>query len=341
MSLKSGYTTGVYATAALCGALLKQIKNETPNQISIKLPDGSETIIDVFYFEQGCVAQKGENDDIDVTKGCEISAIIADSKERLPINAISHTPYSIGNLQVFAGSGVGVVTKKGLKPPVGYPAINPVPLEMMADVVQGFKIQKPLFVTICVKDGERIAKETANAKVGVLGGISILGTTGIVKPISNEAMLDSIDAELSVAKMSGFEKIIFTLGNTAYKEALKSNECETNIIEIGNFIYDSLQLFKKYGFEELLFIAGIGKMAKVAQGFKNTHNRYGETDFKLLGEWLDMDISECGTVKGVMELLDNNAQEAFKDLLKERAKSVLEAFLDDNKTKISVEISGA
>ncbi len=215
-----------------------------------------------------------DNDDLDVTKGCEIVAKVSNNLEDLKLNPIPHNPYMLGNLKLYAGEGVGVVTKDGLKPPKGYPAINPTPLEAMREVAKGIK--EPLFATISVTNGEKIAKQTANAKVGVLGGISILGSSGFVKPISNEAYLDSIKAEVEFIRANGYKKVVFTLGSSSLKEALKHYLAE-QIVEVGNFIYDGLSLAKDL---DIVLYIGIAKALKIAQGFKNTHNRFGSIDFK-------------------------------------------------------------
>ncbi|MEY4505230.1 MAG: cobalt-precorrin-6A synthase, partial [Pseudomonadota bacterium] len=233
------------------------------------------------------------------------------------------------------GLGVGVATKDGLKVKKGYPAINPAPLDCMCKIAKETlkKFDSPIYIAICVENGENIAKETANQKVGVLGGISILGTTGIVKPISNEAFLDSIKTEISVIAVDSKE-IILTIGNTAHKEAIEEYG-EYKVVEIGNFVKDTIDAISQYQFTNITLIAGIGKMAKIGQGFKNTHNKYGDTDFNIVNGWLlelgiNIDISEVKTIKGVFEKLENEVQrELFTNVLKEKAKNALLSFLPD------------
>ena len=208
--LKRGYTTGVHTSFAFKSALQTFIATK---QLSI-----SKTI-------------KMDNDDLDVTKGCEIIVIITENKDDLVLNKIEHKPYIFKNtncnLELYAGVGVGIVTKDGLKPPKNHPAINPKPLEVLRELFQNskFKIQNSkLFCTAEVINGHKISKQTANKKVGILGGISILGTTGFVKPISSTAYIDSINEELNFAKANGYDTIIFTLGNTAYSKAIKHSK---------------------------------------------------------------------------------------------------------------------
>jgi cobalt-precorrin-5B (C1)-methyltransferase len=295
--LKSGYTTGVSATFAFRVALEGYFAT---NLLSI-----SKT-------------NKMQNDDLDVTKGCEIVVSISENIDDLELNPISHKPYRFNNIELYAGCGVGVVTKEGLKAPKGFAAINPTPLSAIKKVAEDFEIKKPLFATISVTNGEEIAKNTANAKVGVLGGISILGTTGFVKPISSDAYLDSIETELEFIKVNGLKEVIFTLGNSSLKEALNYHDKE-QVVEIGNFIYEGIKRALKKDLDIKLYI-GVAKALKVAQGYKNTHNRFGEIDFEMFGKWIGVDLKDILTVKRVLELYD---AKKIKRLVKTMAKKQL------------------
>ena len=308
--LRKGYTTGVHATIAFAKAL-----------------EG------VLHTQNYCrvVTHKLDNDDLDVTKGCEITVTLSYHKADLNLNPLPHTPYTLGNLQLFAGKGVGVVTKEGLKPPKGYPAINPTPLEAIAKhFKKHYSSNKPLYGSIGVTNGEALAKQTANAKVGVMGGISILGTTGFVKPISSSAYLDSIATELAFAKANGYEKTVLTLGNSSLAWAKEHYE-EGQIVEVGNFVYDALCLAQKEGFESVLFLCGIGKAVKIAQGYKNTHNRFGSIDFEALKRCiythlhLHIDTQTTKTVKGITTQLGEQ-KEAFYTLLTQKSTQKLQAW---------------
>jgi cobalt-precorrin-5B (C1)-methyltransferase len=303
--LRGGYTTGVHASYAFKSALSTFIAYD---ELSV-----SKT-------------NKMDNDDLDVTKGCEIVLSISQNLNDLVLNKLEHKAYIFEHnntkLHIYASNGVGIVTKRGLKPPVGYCAINPVPLTAIKDIFESlsFKIkQKDIFCTVGVTNGEIIAKQTANSKVGVLGGISILGTKGIVKPISSSAYIDSIKTEISFAKDNGYETIYFTLGNSSFEEVKKYNDPET-IIEIGNFVYDSFKIAQYLKIKKVIFLCGIGKMTKVAQGFKNTHNRFGVIDFELLQDNIfkdigyKVDIETTHTVKGISHEL--NTLNRLTDLYK-------------------------
>ena len=302
--LKKGYTTGVHTSFAFRSALSTFLATNEPTT--------SKTI-------------KMDNDDLDVTKGCEIVVFISKNKDDLELNKIAHKPYILKNItnsmEIYAGVGVGIVTKDGLKPPKNHPAINPAPLDAISKIYKNSNIKhKKLYCCISVIDGENLAKQTANAKVGVLGGISILGTTGFVKPISATAYIDSIAEELNYAKANHYAKITFTLGNTAYKKALELND-GSYIIEIGNFIYDGILLAKD--FDKIVLMIGAAKLLKIAQGFKNTHNRFGSIDFEMVQSWCSLDIKRCVTVKGVRELLGDDV-DAFDMLVKKKAKQQMQ-----------------
>ncbi|MEA3289776.1 MAG: cobalt-precorrin-5B (C(1))-methyltransferase CbiD [Campylobacterota bacterium] len=303
--LKKGYTTGAHTYMVFRSALKCFL---TTNELSI------------------CKTNKMDNDDLDVTKGCEIVVSISVDVDVLELNPIEHKPsiFTIGTnkLSLYAGYGVGVVTKKGLKIAPNFPAINPAPrdaiYEAFEEIVQNHE-NFDIKCTISVTNGEEISKQTANSKVGVLGGISILGTTGIVKPVSSSAYIDSVKTEIEFAVKNGYETLYFTLGNSAF-EVAKKYSSEEAIIEIGNFIYESIKIATELNVKEVIFLCGIGKMTKVYQGFKNTHNRFGVIDFKQLQKDIEkelgfcIDIESTLTVKGISQELEN--QGLLKELYK-------------------------
>jgi len=331
--LKSGYTTGTHATAVLVAALNELVHGEEKNSIEVTLPDDKTATIKVkragkLHYE----TIKGDNDDIDVTKGAKISLqLLNPPPKALKPQKPSTVTVGLSTLFLYAGDGVGVVTKKGLKIAPNYPAINPTPLSMMQKNSIGLLQDKnlQLHAVVSVENGEEIAKQTANEKVGVIGGISILGTKGIVKPVSATAYLESIEAEISVAAEENPNLIVFTLGNTAYDYA-KKHFNESSIIEIGNFVYDALGLLKPYSFQKLIFITASAKMTKVAQGFKNTHNRYGSIDFEkvkyLIKTELQLDLKdeEFLTLKAVLETLNKEQKKQFLELISMKAEKQLQ-----------------
>lgn len=319
--LRKGYTTGVHASFAFKSAL------------------------QWFVVTRSCVksvSNKMDNDDLDVTKGCEIVVTISDKKEDLELNRIEHKPYIIGSLELYAGLGVGVVTKEGLKPPKGFPAINPTPLKVMTDIYSKFGNNEQIFCTISVINGEELAKQTANPKVGVLGGISILGTTGFVKPISADAYMDSIRTELGVAKANGYDHAVLTLGNSSFAYA-KEHYDEIQIVEIGNFVYDALEIVGELGFDSSAFICGIGKATKVMQGCKNTHNRFGSIDFDALQDdirdelGVEVDIEVTRTVKGVsLQLEELGLLDDFYEMIKQKAEEKMTVWFKNREIEVRI-----
>jgi cobalt-precorrin-5B (C1)-methyltransferase len=259
---------------------------------------------------------KMDNDDLDVTKNCELIVTISDNLEDLALNQTPHNAQvwinGTSKLSIYAGLGVGVVTKKGLKIKPDFPAINPTPLNAMFEIftkqTEGYK-NLNIKCSVSITDGENISKQTANAKVGVLGGLSILGTTGIVKPVSSSAYIDSVRTEIEFAKQNEFDPLIFTLGNTAFKISKERYE-EAQIVEVANFVYDSIEIATNKNMKKVIFVCGIGKMTKVYQGFKNTHNRFGSIDFIQLQKDIKeemhylVDIDSTKTVKGLSQELE-------------------------------------
>ncbi len=320
--LRKGYTTGTHAFNAFCKTLEAYLVTREKSY--------SKTI-------------KVDNDDLDVTKGCEIIVTISHDINELEINRTEHEPQvftqASNNLKLYAGLGVGVVTKKGLKIKPGFPAINPQPLEAMKSFFEK-KVAElknlQLVCTISVVDGETIAKQTANAKVGVLGGISILGTTGIVKPVSSSAYIDSVKTEIEFAKGNEYSTLYFTLGNSAFKVAT-SKINEEAVIEIGNFVYDSIEIASQLKIEKVVFLCGIGKMTKVYQGFKNTHNRFGTIDFKQLQQDIKeelnykVDIESTLTVKGISQELEKvGLLENFYEMITKKANQQIKIWFNNS-----------
>ena len=293
--LKRGYTTGAHTYMIFNSAL--------DYFLSTKLVSISKT-------------NKMDNDDLDVTKNCEIVVTISDKVDDLRLNVTPHNAQvcvqGSNKLSIYAGLGVGVVTKKGLKITPDFPAINPTPLNAMFDIFQKLTLayeNLDLHCSVSITNGEAISKQTANSKVGVVGGLSILGTTGIVKPVSSSAYIDSVRTEIEFAKENKFNPLIFTLGNSAFRVSKESYD-ESQIVEVANFVYDSIEIATQKEIKKVIFVCGIGKMTKVYQGFKNTHNRFGTIDFVQLKEDIkneigyEVDIESTLTVKGISQELE-------------------------------------
>jgi cobalt-precorrin-5B (C1)-methyltransferase len=323
--LRKGLTTGVHACTAFYSVLDAYLATEG------------------FCFGK---IEKIDNDDLDVTKGCEIIVSISSKKEDLEFNELSLKPQvsKIGSntLEIYAGLGVGVVTKKGLKIKPDFPAINPVPLENLQKIFTQ-KVEEyhnlHLYCTVGVTNGEEIAKQTANSKVGVIGGISILGTTGIVKPVSSTAYIDSIKTEIQFAKQNELSPLVFTIGNSTFTHA-KERFDEEQIVEVANFVHDAIEICDKIDVKEVIFVCGIGKMTKVYQGFKNTHNRFGTIDFIQLKEDIknelgyEVDIESTKTVKGIsLELKKLGLEDDLYTMIAKKANEQIKQWFPKSNVK--------
>ena len=293
------------------------LKNKNPlvthhasriTDIEIPFPDGSRvsfpvhgsrfTIHDSQLMATASVI-KDAGDDPDVTNGAEIVATVKVRSEKLemrsehPVNTLfsdSHFPLPTSHLLIIkGGKGVGVVTKPGLSVPVGEPAINPVPRKMIkeavSEAVQGFKGSKVqgLEVTISVTHGEKLAKKTLNSRLGIIGGISILGTTGIVKPISAEAWTATIISSMDVAKAMGRGEIVLSAGRSSEKAHVeKFGLPQESYIMMGDYLEFALLESKKHEFKKIHLCAQWAKMLKIAMATPQTHVRHGSIDIKKL-----------------------------------------------------------
>jgi cobalt-precorrin-5B (C1)-methyltransferase len=333
--LRSGYTTGTHATSVVVALVYEYLVKKSSKTLDILLPNDSVAKIEVEKISS-CIYStiKVDNDDLDVTKGAKIIAQIM-SKEPHGLKQQQPSLVEVSGVKLFlwAGDGVGVVTKEGLKIAPTYPAINPIPLMMMHKNLQSIvgKSVATLHIVLEVEDGEEIAKNTANAKVGVIGGISILGTRGIVKPVSATAYIDSIATEISVASKNS-KTVVFTLGNSAQDKALELYDA-VSVVEIGNFVYDAMMLLEGYHFKKIVFITSVAKMTKVAQGYKNTHNRFGSIDFTQVNDMLltfgyEMQ-DDVVTLKAILDRLESEVKSAFIQKITKEAKMQLVRWLDE------------
>lgn len=272
--LKTGFTTGACATAATKAALLRLLTGEEPEEIAFALPDGEVMSIPVERVE--CVdartaeaaVRKDFSDDPDVTRGCLITSRV----ELLDTDGRNDTD----GILFRQGKGVGTVTLPGLGIPVGGPAINPTPRTMIENEVRQLT-DRGVAVTISVEGGEELAKRTFNPKVGVVGGISIIGTSGIVSPLSNEAFVQSICRELQVAKAIGCKEIAIVGGKRAEEYLIHNSQFTMHnpslrCIHYGNFVGETLKAAHRMGFERVTLGIMIGKAVKLAEGHLDTHS---------------------------------------------------------------------
>ena len=276
--LRSGYTTGACAAAAAQAATIALLKQEVVSQVQVDLPDTNEVNFKVnrCVFDRtqaSCSVIKDAGDDPDVTHGAEIWATVSWKDEP--------------GINLTGGKGVGVVTKPGLEIPVGMAAINPVPRQMIARSVrkaaEGTLDGKGIQVIISVPGGEKLAKKTLNLRLGIVEGISILGTTGIVIPYSVNAYTTCICQALDVAVACGCGQVVLTTGRRSEKfaqgELALAEEC---FVQAGDFIGYSLRQCAKRRLAKVIVWGMIGKISKVATGYLYTNVSDSRVDIGLL-----------------------------------------------------------
>ena len=278
--LHSGLTTGTCATAAAVGATLRLLRNETPAEVPVILPDGETIHVPVTYGEGYVSVYKEAGDDPDVTNGIEI---------RVSIKQITKSDEP-SEINIEGGKGVGRFTLPGFDYPPGEPAINKRPRQMIHQNLLPLIAQlSPLHVTISVPDGEEIARRTFNPRLGIEGGISIIGVSGIVKPFSEEAFIQSIHKCMEVAKASGSERVVINSGAKserfvrAYYPTLPSQA----FVEYGNYIGETLKIAHELGFKNVTLGVMLGKAVKLAAGNLDTHSKKTVMDKDFIASMLE------------------------------------------------------
>ena len=276
--LRYGYTTGSCAAAAAKAAAWMLLTGKRKDTISLVTPKGiplSLQVEDIRMEEDfvSCAIRKDSGDDPDVTNGTLVYARV--SRRGTPEIAID------------GGFGVGRVTKKGLDQPVGNAAINSVPRKMirenLKEVLSLTDADCGLDVLISVPDGERLAKQTFNPRLGIVGGISVLGTTGIVEPMSEKALVDTIRVELNQRRAGGGDYVLLTPGNYGCDFIRAGLNLRPEwAVQTSNFIGQSLDICRELGFRGALLVGHIGKLVKVGGGMLNTHSKYGDCRMEIL-----------------------------------------------------------
>ena len=279
--LHSGLTTGTCATAATVAATINLLKNETPEEVPILLPNGETIHVSVGYGDGYAYCIKDAGDDPDVTDGLEIRVSVK------PIAADTPTRSRSGSFEILGGEGVGVFTLPGFDYPPGSPAINKAPREMIRQNLAEITSDS-LSITISVPEGETIAKRTFNPRLGIEGGISIIGVSGIVKPFSEEAFIDSIRKCMTIAKASGSSRVVINSGGKSerFVKALYPNLPQQAFVEYGNYIGETLKIAHELGIREVTLGVMLGKAVKLAAGHLDTHSRKATMDKAFISEML-------------------------------------------------------
>ncbi len=352
--LRNGYTTGTCAAAAAKAAaafFAQATRQKTFTYSELTLPGGGSFRIPVIPFlkegEPFCFGvQKDSGDDPDVTNQTLILASVKPvSRKILEMLKSTGSGYFLEefpDLYLNGGLGIGMVTKPGLSCPVGHYAINPVPRSMILGAVDEVMRQTPyeecLLIEISIPDGERLASQTFNPKLGIQGGISVLGTTGIVKPMSEEALLETIRLEIHMKAVNGAKVLLMAPGNYGEEFLKKTLGVPVgNAVLCSNFAKAAVLMAQKEGFQSVLFVGHIGKLIKVSAGRENTHSKYGDGRMEQMAQLtealgyqkLKQQILSCNTTDDALELLKQHGIAGkLLDLTAEYVKRQLEQWSD-------------
>ncbi|HWP95266.1 MAG TPA: cobalt-precorrin-5B (C(1))-methyltransferase CbiD [Syntrophomonadaceae bacterium] len=303
-TLRYGYSTGTCAAAACKAALLKLLNEEDVQKVVITLPVGSSVEIPVkkaILEGAGATAEvvKDAGDDPDVTHGISICSHVE----------LLNKPEII----IMGGQGIGQVTKPGLAVPVGEAAINPVPRKMITTALQellptGWGAR----ASISAPEGEKVARKTMNPRLGIMGGISILGTSGLVRPMSQEAYLDSLIPQIRQAQALGHKTLVLTPGGMGARMAAENGIHPEAVVQTSNFIGAMLEECAHHGVEEILLFGHIGKIVKVAGGIFNTHSKVADARREILA----VHAALLGApLKAIQEIMEVNTMDAAVGLI--------------------------
>jgi len=347
--LRKGYTTGTCAAAASKAAAIAFLTRKKVKEVQITLPVGKAVIIPVHRceIEKGrAIASiiKDAGDDPDVTNGAEIIVEFGVRSLELGVKKAFQFTHHASRITVYGGKGIGVVTKPGLAISAGEPAINPVPREMIENSIKEVlnfnselrTLNSKLYLILSVPHGEELAKKTMNARLGIMGGVSILGTTGIVEPLSLSAYRHSITCAMDVARASGCKDIIFSTGRSSEKVAEEILKLpEEAFVLVGDHMGFALKEVKrqKSRVKRITIVGQFGKFSKLAAGHFETHC----SDSSIELEFLAHLAKEAGAKKDIFESIKNanTARQVFFILREQGLESVYETVC--NKVKVNAE----
>ena len=314
--LRCGYTTGSCAAGASKAAAWMLLTGVDAEEIALMTPKGILLHLAVEDIQRGedevtCAVRKDGGDDIDATDGILVYATVSRS--------------GIPGVHIDGGRGVGRVTKPGLNQPVGNAAINSTPREMITASVQEICREQGyeggMDVLISIPKGEEVAEKTFNPRLGIVGGISVLGTSGIVMPMSETALIDSLRAEMRMLRANGGEYLVITPGN--YGETFSKEMGNLDLtfeMKCSNFVGETMDMAESLGVKGILFIAHIGKFVKVSGGIMNTHSHNADSRAELTaaaavraGAELPLvrRILETNTTEDALDILEEGGRELF------------------------------
>ena len=312
--LHCGLTTGTCATAAAVAATLQLIEkgekhSSLPKEVPVILPNGETISVPVGYGDDYAYCIKEAGDDPDVTNGIEVRASLTFDS--------SHE--GVERIEIHGGEGVGRFTLPGFDYPPGSPAINKAPREMIRRNIEQLSIVNcPISITISVPGGSEIARRTFNPRLGIEGGISIIGVSGIVKPFSEEAFIDSIRKCMTVAQASGSERVVINSGGKSerFVKALYPDLPQQAFVEYGNYIGETLKIAHELDFKKVTLGVMLGKAVKLAQGHLDTHSRKVTMDKAFVRQLLheadcEIDISDITLAREIWEKIPSDKLNKF------------------------------
>lgn len=348
---RRGYTSGSCACGATKAALIMLLEKRNINEVRIGTPKGIDLDLKIDNISRGkdwvqCSVKKDGGDDIDATHGMDIFA-------RLELVQADQVPDFRSDLDsdylfITSGQGIGRVTKKGLDIRPGRPAINRVPLKMILKEVQetldeaGLDIYdylggRKILVTIFAPQGQEIAKRTFNSNLGIEGGISIIGTTGIVDPMSDEGWKKALSAELAIKRAEGRETIILVPGNIGRDIMTKSYGADLDgIVKMSNFIGYMLMETKRLGFKRVIVGGHIGKLIKLSGGITNSHSRVADArreimvaNLALLGAPLELlkEVDACLSTDAMVDIIRKAGYSQVFKVLADKAASKAKVYM--------------
>ena len=341
-TLKTGYTTGTTATAATKAALMALITGKQVDRVTVTLPKNKNATLAIAWTVPAsdsvtCAAIKDGGDDPDVTHGAEICSTVSFINDA-------------GKIAIDGGKGVGRVTKPGLGLEIGRAAINGTPMSMLRQTIEEAAPEqlkmRGIQVVISVPKGEEMAKKTDNPRLGILGGISILGTTGIVLPYSTASFAASIRQSLDVAIAMGADTAVLTTGGRSedFAKALFSDLPEHSFVQMGDFSGYSVKQCADKNIHRVIVAGFIGKLTKMAMGVKQTHVRGSRVNMEFMAQLAE----KCGASKGAISEIRqaNTARHAGEIAVKQDiagyfdllCKNVFEQMRDHSKGKLDLEI---
>ena len=302
--LRCGYTTGTCAAAAAKAATIMLLTNMSLEKVEISTPGGEKLSLRVEECtikecEAACAVRKDAGDDTDATDGILIFA----AAKRMPGRK---------GIELAAGIGIGIVTQPGLACSVGMPAINPIPRKMITEAVSqaahAHSCEEGIQVTIFIPQGEEVAKKTFNSRLGILGGLSVLGTSGIVEPMSEEAMIKTMFAEMDVQKCKGNKDLLVFFGN--YGQDFARDVLGLSIrdaVICSNFVGELLDyaVFKR--FRSLFLVGHAGKLVKLAQGVMQTHSKYADCRLQTFALYALLAGADNQTAYSIMKAATTDA----------------------------------